>query len=163
MSSWNTWTGHGRKQDTPFPQVQFTKFPGSCMWGFKLPNKTSTGYQNTGNIAEGIWETRGCSKEKLCGCPSKQGTIPISKSQGRRNNLWGWPEPGEERAKRGNKNLQRELRCSAGIAGGQQQFYQSWARWLPTPGAEWVSDNAAISTPGFLWIYSSGKKQLLNP
>lgn len=100
---------------------------------FKVPSKTSSGYQNTGKISRRLLinTTWMLQLLKLCGCPSKQDKIPILEwefwfqATARRDNFWGRPEPEKEKAKRVQESLQREFRCSAGIAGGQQQFCQA--------------------------------------
>lgn len=152
-----------------FPHFQ----AGQHMWGFELPSKTSTGYQNTGKTSRRQLADTRLSKGKSC---PRRVAIPASRTKFQHRN----PElqlgeitsedgqsPGKKEPRELTKNLQQKFRCSARGCWRPTTILSTcpprWARWLPAPGAERVSNNAAISARGFLWIYSSGKKQLLNP
>lgn len=109
------------------------------------------------------WMLQGEQQLKLC--------VPAQKTKSQqqqlefqatawRNNFWGWPEPQKEKAKRVRENVQWEFRCSAGIAGGQEQLYSSP---LPPelgdcqPRGRMGVRQCSNQHSGVSWIYSSGK------
>lgn len=93
-SSWNTFsnprmmeegrTHHSLLHHSP----NFQAGQHSCMWGFKLPSTTSTGYQSTGKISRrhliNTWMLQGEELLKFCGSHSKQNKIPTLKVQERK-------------------------------------------------------------------------------
>lgn len=128
------WACHESKQDN---SPNFQAGQQSCLWGFKVPNKTSPGYQNTGEISRRYLRNTMCMLQllKCCGCPSKQGKISKLEfrfqATGRRNNQRWRKKKASELRKVGIQVLGRDCWRTARIPSSSPP---SWARGLPSPG-----------------------------
>lgn len=99
------------------------------MWGFELPSKTSTGYQNTGKTSRRqLGDTR-TSKGKSC---QSGAAVPASRTEFQyQNSKLGEitseddQSPRKKEPRELTKIFSRNSGVQHGIAGGQQQFYQA--------------------------------------
>lgn len=112
-----------------FPPAQFPKFPGrTAQLHSKCPVKPAL-----------VTKIRGKSAEQTqCGCSNNQNCVAVPANR-TKFQYWNWncdsklieitseddQSPRKKKPREFKESLQRELRCSAGTAGGQQQFYQT--------------------------------------